>query len=157
MLISIHCNTHSSPDVLGTEVYCQSLAGAQERKQDDLLLAGMVSGSVGQKNGRAGDEALAEILLDVHMCQVMRRSAQLAENILVEVADDSVLKRRRIRQGQYKVLDSLSMPAALVEVAFMSNANELQILASPVGRQRIADLLANAICRWKTDQEGSTP
>lgn len=157
VLLSIHCNTHSSASVHGTEVYCQSLAGAQERKLEDLLVDGRPARTMRQDTSIENDDELAGILLDVYMGQVMRRSALLAEHLLVQVESDPGMSRRSIRQGQYKILDSLSMPAALVEVAFMSNAEELKILASPAGRQRVAKLLAKGIISWKEEQEGYNP
>lgn len=155
MLLSVHCNSSSSPAARGTEVYCRSLAGALSRKEEDLAVAGRAAQVLGLSWEQYPDPAVLDILLDVQLGQNMRQSVQLAENILVKAAADPDLRRRRIRQGQYKVLDSLCMPAVLVEVAFMSNPEELELLNERGGRQQIAEVLVEAIVEWKLELEGS--
>ncbi len=51
------------------------------------------------------------------------------------------------------MLRSLAMPAALVEIAYLSNKNDLKVLNSARGRQQIAETLAEGILSWQSDQE----
>jgi N-acetylmuramoyl-L-alanine amidase len=52
---------------------------------------------------------------------------------------------RGIKQAPFRVLVGATMPAVLVEVAFISNAGEEEKLKSPEFQQAVADAVTRAV------------
>lgn len=55
---------------------------------------------------------------------------------------------RKAKSGNFRVLTDTRMPAALVEVGFLSNPREANLLADPVYRQRVAESLYQGIVNY---------
>ena len=55
---------------------------------------------------------------------------------------------RGIKQAPFRVLVGATMPAVLVEVAFISNPEEEKKLRSPEFQQAVADAVARAVARF---------
>ena len=55
---------------------------------------------------------------------------------------------RGIKQAPFRVLVGATMPAVLVEVAFISNPGGEKSLRSPEFQQRVADAIARAVARF---------
>lgn len=58
---------------------------------------------------------------------------------------------RGIKRARFEVLRDVSCPAALVEMAFMSNPKDEAIVIDPAGRDRIARGIADGIVAYLTD------
>ena len=54
-----------------------------------------------------------------------------------------------VRQAPFVVLIGASMPSILVEVAFITNRQEARLLKSANYKQRIAEVLADALVRYQ--------
>jgi hypothetical protein len=63
------------------------------------------------------------------------------------------IRSRGVKQAPFKVLVGATMPAALVEVGFVSNPEEEAKLGSEEFQGRLADTLATAIGRYKDEYE----
>ena len=66
------------------------------------------------------------------------QDARLAKNIQRDLQQSIGLKDRGIRKANFFVLRNTKMPAALVEVAFISNVNEEKLLTEAVFQQKAA-------------------
>ena len=55
---------------------------------------------------------------------------------------------RGIKQAPFRVLVGATMPAVLVEFAFISNADEEKKLKDPEFQQAVADAVARAVVRF---------
>ena len=55
-----------------------------------------------------------------------------------------------VKQAPFVVLIGAAMPSVLVEISFVTNAQESRLLRSNAYRQRIADALFTAIRRYQT-------
>lgn len=68
----------------------------------------------------------------------------------------TALKRDRgIAQDPFYVLWKTTMPSVLIETGFISNPEELAILRSEEGLERIAESIFRAFCKFKKDYDGS--
>jgi N-acetylmuramoyl-L-alanine amidase len=74
-----------------------------------------------------------------------RASRTLAEAVQRELVRATRSRDRGVRRGSYKVLRRSKVPAALVEVGFISNAAEEKKLADAKWREKIAKALAKAV------------
>ena len=58
---------------------------------------------------------------------------------------------RGIKRARFEVLRDAPCPAALVEMAFMSNPKDEAIVIDPAGRDRIARGIADGIAAYLSD------
>ena len=93
------------------------------------------------------------ILMDLKMSQVLHESSRLADHLLEAADRGGVVDKRKAKQARFQVLRSLAMPSALVEIAYLSNKDDLKVLTSPTGRQRLAETVVEGVLSWQRDQE----
>ncbi len=152
LFLSIHCNTHPKSAVSGMEVYFLSLQGATDREAQELADKENAADLVGLAPGEAQGDAVLSILMDLRMTQVLQQSSRLAESVLKATAEAG-LGTRRVKQARFQVLRTLAMPAALVELAYLSHAEDRALLASRQGQRRFAAALAEGILRFRADRD----
>lgn len=73
------------------------------------------------------------------------KGATLAQNIQKEIVAASGLYNRGVKTANYQVLVDTTMPAALVETAFISNPDEEKLLKDSAWQQKIAVAIARGI------------
>lgn len=77
-----------------------------------------------------------------------QESKRLAEAIQTELVRALGPNNRLARPGNYRVLRDTSMPAALVEVGFLSNPREAALLGDPAYQMRVAEAIFRGILRY---------
>jgi N-acetylmuramoyl-L-alanine amidase len=145
LFISIHAN--SSPrrgSGSGTEVYFLSLRGATDQATKDLADMENAADLVGGVPRQSEDD-LVSILYDVKRASALQQSQLLAETLLDHVTRDRRLEERGVKQAGFVVLKSVEFPSVLVETAFINNAVEARLLASPEFQQQIARDLTSGV------------
>ena len=60
------------------------------------------------------------------------------------------VKNLGVKQAPFVVLIGAAMPSVLVEISFLTNAQEAKLLRGGAYRQRIAEALYNAIRKYQT-------
>ncbi len=76
-------------------------------------------------------------------------SYQLARAIQTQFQRDWPMKNRGIKQARFYVLRRTPIPAALVEVGFLTNPREEALLRNPAFREEIAKRLAQAVISYR--------
>jgi N-acetylmuramoyl-L-alanine amidase len=157
LFISIHCNslTHKPSRMNGFEIYLLRPG----RTEDAVTVASRENSVIQLEEGyKERYQNLTEekfIIVTMAQSAYMKQSEQFAES-----AGGSMAKRLRIRnsgvkQAGFQVLVGASMPNVLVELGYLSNKNEEQVLRSETGQDRIADALFRGIKDYKTKYEKS--
>lgn len=82
-------------------------------------------------------------------------SIKLAQNMIDCLGTGPLSLSRGVCQDPFYLLWRTSMPAVLAELGFLSNAKDLEILASGQGRDRIAQAVLNAFSQYKKDYDAS--
>lgn len=70
---------------------------------------------------------------------------RLAQNIQNRMIRDTGMKNRGVKQARFYVLRNTAMPAALVEVGFVTGRSDAAKLSSPNFRSQMAQAIANGI------------
>ena len=70
---------------------------------------------------------------------------RLAQNIQNRMIRDTGMKNRGVKQARFYVLRHTAMPAALVEVGFVTGRSDAAKLSSPQFRSQMAQAIANGI------------
>lgn len=142
LFLSIHCNSAPSSRARGVELFYLSLRGASNRKAQVLAdkenRADLVGGVM---NGASHQDV--KMVLDHRMKTLLRRSYLLAQEAHRTARKSPDLRSRGVKRANFAVCKNVNMPSVLVEVGFLSNARDRELLGSDRGCERVA--------RWLTD------
>jgi N-acetylmuramoyl-L-alanine amidase len=147
VFVSIHANAvPDRPGVRGFETYFLSEA----RTEHERRVAAAENAPLLQENPDApmaglDDPLLAGILRDLITFDHQHWSALLAEKVQRELATFHPGPDRGVKQGPFAVITNALMPSVLVELGFISNREEEQLMVRPEFHRQSAVALANAI------------
>jgi N-acetylmuramoyl-L-alanine amidase len=144
IMISIHCNASRNRDATGTEVYFLSLTGATDEASRSFAEAENAADLIGGVPPETGDDLLG-ILFDLKQNDTVRRSSELAENLVDALRDEDRLSTRGVKQAGFVVLKAPEIPSVLVETAFISNPREASMLKDAQFQSKVAELLAEGV------------
>jgi N-acetylmuramoyl-L-alanine amidase len=148
LFLSVHMNAAPVKGAHGSEVYFLSLEASDELAKK---AAESENASSSANAGTQGDLKL--ILWDLAQQEYLKESDRFAQSIQEEMNALAGIQNRGIKQAPFKVLVGATMPAALVEVAFISNPDEEAKLRSEQFQNTVVDALTRAVQRYKTDYE----
>jgi len=158
VFVSIHANSSRAPGAHGSETYYLSLGATDPVSaavaQDENTSAAPPPGSTGEG---APSPELDFILWDMAQSAHLKESAALAESIQNELNALLHTDNRGIKQAPFRVLVGATMPAILVETAFISNPEEAKRLATPEFLQSIAEAIARAIASFLQSHPAAPP
>ncbi len=83
------------------------------------------------------------------------QSILFAADVVKALGGGPIKKDRGISQNPFLVLWRTTMPAVLLELGFISNADDLSVLNSASGREQIASRLLEAFRKFKKEYDGS--
>jgi N-acetylmuramoyl-L-alanine amidase len=150
LFLSVHANSSRAASAKGSETYYLSLEAsdkiAQEVARDENQAGAAAAAAAGAE--ASANPALDFILWDLAQSAHLKESSEIAEAIQVELNAVSDTANRGIKQAPFKVLVGATMPAVLVEVAFISNAEEEKKLKNPEFQQAVAEAVARAVARF---------
>lgn len=78
------------------------------------------------------------------------KSLALARSMSNAMSESTGLSPRGVRQAPCRMFTDLQMPGVLIEVGFITNPTEEQLLASPEHQQKLAQGIANGIIAYVT-------
>lgn len=151
LLVSVHLNSALSGRPFGAETYFLSL-----KASDSQAAAAAELENLGAGGGEGGDD-LEMILWDLAQTRYLTQSQHLATLIQGELNATLGLKDRGVKQAPFKVLIGAQMPAVLVELGFLSNAEEEAQLKNPEHRARLAAALVKAVVRFRAPEAAAAP
>ena len=143
LFVSIHANAASARSARGVEIFFVALEASDDAARQ---LAERENAAFREASPASPDDPLASILGDLAAADQLRDSDEFARLANKEVAALAAsVPSRGVKQAPFVVLMGVSMPAALVEIGFITNPAEERDLASPRYRDRVADALARAV------------
>ena len=144
VMISIHCNASRNHEATGTEVYFLSITGATDEASRSLAESENAADLIGGVPKETGNDLLS-ILFDLRQNDTVRRSSELAENLVDALRDEDRLSTRGVKQAGFVVLKAPDIPAVLVETAFITNAREAAMLKDPQFQSKMAERLSDGV------------
>ena len=141
LFISLHSDSGGQSDMRGATVYTLSDKGSDRvvrnvMAQNDWFINVDMPGR---------DKAVNQILLDLTQRATRNRSAAFAEDLLTHISDRVQLLRRSHRDAGFVVLLAPDVPAVLLEMGFITNAQDEALLTNPAKRDRFMGSVADSI------------
>ncbi|HET8654645.1 MAG TPA: N-acetylmuramoyl-L-alanine amidase [Longimicrobiaceae bacterium] len=142
LFLSIHANANRDDSARGFETFFLS-----EAKTEDARRVAEMENSAERYETDAPrqDDALSFILNDLRQNHYLRASDRWAEMIQDRLDPVEPGPDRGVKQAGFVVLTGTFMPAVLVEIGFITNPAEEQVLADPAWQRRVARQLARAV------------
>lgn len=154
LFIGIHANSARARSARGFEIFFLSLSGATDKRARELADKENAADMMGGVSPSTQDEVIS-ILFDYLQEEGMKRSAALAEQIYGRFEKDRKVNLRNVKQAGFAVLKAMQMPAVLVEVGFLSNESDANLLRSESYREQLADYLADGIEQYSLRAGGN--
>jgi N-acetylmuramoyl-L-alanine amidase len=151
LFLSIHANASRAQGARGSEVYFLSHEASDEDSRRLAMAEGALIGGGGVSE--AGGSNVALILWDMAQAEHLEESSALATRLQEELADVTGSEGRGIKQAPFRVLVGAAMPAVLVEVGFISNAEEEKLLTSDEYQARVVSALVRGLARYQQQRE----
>lgn len=146
LFLSIHMNAAVVKGARGSETYFLSLEASDE-------LARKAAETENASAAADPESDLKLILWDLAQQSYLEESSQFAQAIQEEMNAASSIANRGVKQAPFKVLIGATMPAALVELGFISNPEEEARLQTAEFQDVMVAAMTRAVQRYKVAYE----
>ena len=159
IFVSIHCNANRNTAADGTETYVMGLSKVASNLEAAKKENSVITLEKDYKQKYEGfDPNSPETMIGMTLMQeeYLDNSISLASKI--EDSFGNLGKKIRgggVKQAPFMVLHKAYMPRVLIEMGFISNTVEGNILNSEEGQNEIAKAIADAIVSYKTEYYGN--
>ncbi len=144
LFISIHADSAENPEANGGTVYTLSEV-ASDRQAQRLAARENKANIINGVNLGGADANVSSILIDLTQRETMNVSADFAKLLLREAKPNMRIRTNSHRFASFIVLKAPDTPSILFETGYLSNADDVDFLASVEGQQKVARSVANAI------------
>ena len=152
LFISLHADAGGSPETRGASVYTLSEQGADRAVREVTSRGDWTS----EMRLPGHDASVNRILLDMTQRATQNRSAQFARVLLTHIEGaDHPLLRRSHRDAGFAVLLAPDVPAVLLEMGFITNADDERALTDDRRRRRLMRAVAEGIDRYFREPEAA--
>ena len=157
LFISLHADSIANKKVRGASVYTLSAKAydaesaalaARENKSDVLAGIDLVAG--------AYDQDVTDILIDLARRETMEYSAQFSKALIPELGTSTKLLRKTHRFAGFRVLKAPHVPSVLVELGYLSNRRDEQVLRDPITRAGLMTAIVRAIDRFFVERKSAS-
>jgi N-acetylmuramoyl-L-alanine amidase len=144
VFLSIHANSAVRPALKGAEVYYLTVERADEEARKKADANSTTLPALG-----GGSRAIDLILWETAQARYLEQSAALAGFIEQALAARVEMSPRAVQQAPFRVLVGANMPAALVEIGYLSNADQETQLATAGYQDQVAQSLLDALVKFR--------
>ncbi|MFS2326597.1 N-acetylmuramoyl-L-alanine amidase [Brucella sp. H1_1004] len=154
LFISIHADTINQGDIRGATVYTIS-----DKASDSVARAMAERENKSDSIGGAAPEELpevADILLDLTRRETHTFSLSFAEKVIGALQGEVNLINNPHRFAGFQVLRAPDVPSVLIEIGYLSNAEDEKLISNPQWRRKLADRIATAIKAFELQKHPGT-
>ncbi len=139
LFISLHSDSGQDANVRGASIYTlsdkASNRGARFVRQDDWFM----------KAGLTGDRGVQDILFDLTQRATKNRSSAFANQLVSRIDGKVPMLSRSHRDAGFMVLLAPDVPAVLLEMGFITNAEDEDFLRNTGRRAKFMDAVGDSI------------
>jgi N-acetylmuramoyl-L-alanine amidase len=144
LLISLHANGALSAAPSGAEVFYERLDREGEAAKREAA-----AGAISLPVLGGGTRIIDVIPWDLAQARHIEASSMLATLLEEELRRQIPMSQRPLQQGPLRLLSAANMPAALVEMAYLTNAEQEKLAGGDEFKNAVAQALYNAIVRFR--------
>ena len=148
LFISLHANASVRETATGAEVFHLGSAEYDSEASNAFGLTGQAVPVIG-----GGVRVLDIVPWEMAQLRFVDHSARWAQIVTEELSRQIPMSRRGLQQAPFRVLVGANMPAALIEMGFISNPDQETQLASPAFQSAIVNGLLRGIIRYRDELE----
>lgn len=156
LFISIHTNAAKNRSARGAETY--TLGIEEERTERNLEIAKRENGVILLEENHEKQYANfnpnspeSYIIFEFIQSEYVKESIHIAQYVQENLTSDANRHNRGVRQAGFLVLNATSMPSILVELGYISNAEEAKYLASSSGQKKMSQCISKAFDKYYAD------
>lgn len=156
LFISIHVNAAKNRSAKGAETY--TLGVEEARTERNLEIAKRENGVILLEDNHEKTYANfnpnspeSYIIFEYMQSEFVKESIHIAQYVQENFATDANRLDRGVRQAGFLVLNATSMPSILVELGYISNAEEAKYLASATAQRRLSNCISKAFDKYYAD------
>ncbi len=149
LLLSVHADSISRSSIRGATIY----TGAERASDPDAAKLADRENEADATAGLAGTrepEEVAGILHDLTQRETRVFSRRLAGHLHDRLAPVTRFTSEPRREAGFRVLRAADIPSALLELGYLSNVSDTELMFSEPWRKRSADAVSDAIERFFT-------
>ena len=163
LFISIHCNSSKNKAASGSSAHILSRKDSRNPNRDlfdeNVELTKLENSVIQFEEDQSSykEDSIEDQILNTLLFNANYDHSILLSQLVVENLACSPFHKwgKGIHQNDFLLLKKMTCPAVLVETAFLSNANERQLLISEKWQEEIADRLFRAFKDYKAIYDGS--
>jgi len=141
LFVSIHVNSHSQRSVRGIEIY----HFGQAKDQRALEVAARENGTPLSSTGVGWEYLVADLLTAKKIEESLELAWNAKEAMITHLNGHYALVDHGVKTAPFYVLRFTSMPSILAEIAYISNAQEEQLLRTNAFMTRVAESLREGV------------
>lgn len=153
LFISIHCNAAAS-QAYGSETFVMGMHKTEESLKNAMRENASIYLEENYEQNYAGfdpKDPETYIIMSLRQNIFLDQSLTLSKYIQDQFRDRVGRKDRGVKQAGYYVISFTTMPSVLVELGFLTNAEEEDYLNSAEGREYMASAIFRAFRQYKED------
>ncbi|MDD4310650.1 MAG: N-acetylmuramoyl-L-alanine amidase, partial [Candidatus Cloacimonetes bacterium] len=149
LFVSLHTNASKNTSSHGLETYYLSTAQSTDNRAVEALENDVVELFEGGRAAKSKYDDLDFILSDLSQAEHLENSNILAAGVQQNLTAGTKALDRGVKQANFYVLRGAFMPSILVEMGFISNPEEEQLLVNEEYQERLARTIFEGIKRFK--------
>ena len=149
LFISLHANGSMRPATTGAAIFC----AAFDKEAAQTAAAG---GTERLPTFGGGSRDIELLPWDLAQTRHLDRSEAFAELLQQQFQGHLPLASRPIDRAPLRVLESANMPAVLIELGYLTNAEQARTLAGETFQNNAAQAIFDAIVRFRDSTAGGT-
>ena len=157
LFISIHANAAENKSAYGTETYVMGTKYTDRnleisKRENSVIL--LEKDHKKNYDGYDPNSPMTNILLGLYQQEYLQSSINFANKVEHQFSSRNKRHSRGVRQRVLLVMYRTTMPSVLIEVGFLSNKKNEQLLKKDIGQAETAGALFRAFLEYKREIEG---
>jgi N-acetylmuramoyl-L-alanine amidase len=145
LFVSLHADSNDHQDIRGASVYTLS-EDASDRETAKLAEKENMSDVIAGVDLAGDNSPVASILISLAQRDTMNRSVRFAEHVLISLRRATLVRPTSPhRSADFAVLKAPDIPAALIELGYLSNPSDESEMSKAAWRTKVAASIVTAI------------